>query len=100
MAAKVRVFPNAGLPGKLAAAVKVSVTARLFGAGSDLDAYLIAFPLASFLAQVFAGSIRSAVVPTLVRTEPEKARKLSQNVLSAAAAALLRALAILIVAVS
>ena len=99
MAAKVRVFPNAGLLGKLAAAVKVAVTARLFGAGSDLDAYLIAFPLASFLAEVFAGSIRSALVPTLVRTEPEKARMLSQDVLSAAAA-LLCALAILIVAVS
>ena len=99
MAAKVRAFPNAGLPGKRVAAVKVAVTARLFGAGSDLDAYLIAFPLASFLAQVFAGSIRSALVPTLVRTEPGQARKLSQDVLSAAAA-LLCALAILIVAVS
>lgn len=88
---------------KLTGAVKVAVTAGFFGAGGELDAYLIAFLLPSFAADVFSGSISSALVPTLLRTEaengPEAARKLCQNVFSAASA-LLCALAVLLVVVS
>src|SRR4051812_32246154 len=84
---------------KLAGALKVAVTARYFGAGSELDAYLIAFLLPSFFADVFAGSISSALVPALLRVPPEgspdTARRLCQSVL-AAAVALLGAIALLV----
>ncbi|MEO8127900.1 MAG: lipid II flippase MurJ [Bryobacteraceae bacterium] len=86
---------------KVIGAVKVAVTARYFGAGSELDAYLIAFLLPSFFADVLAGSIRSALVPALVRTQkagdPEAARSLSQSV-ATAGTALLGAVAILLAA--
>jgi len=68
---------------KLIGAVKVAVTARLFGANSELDAYLIAFLLPSFFAEVFSGSVRSALVPTLVRAQSnhdlEEARALCRT---------------------
>ena len=78
-----RLFSRAGLIGdlftvgslailvKLIGAVKVAVTARFFGVNSELDAYLIAFLLPSFFADVFSGSISSALVPTFLRTQSE-----------------------------
>jgi len=81
---------------KLIGAVKVAVTARYFGAGGELDAYLIAFLLPSFFADVLAGSIRSALVPALLH-RPEAARNLCQSVLTAGTA-LLGGVAILLAA--
>ena len=88
---------------KLIGAVKVAVTARFFGTSSELDAYLIAFLLPAFFVDVFSGSISSALVPTLLRTEaengPEAGRTLCQNVFSAASA-LLCVLAVVLVVLS
>jgi putative peptidoglycan lipid II flippase len=52
---------------KLAGAGKTMVSARFFGAGRDLDAYLIAFLLPSFLSDVLAGAIVQATMPELLK---------------------------------
>ncbi len=55
-----RVFTNAALVGvlatgaKLAGAAKVMVTARYFGAGDQLDAFVIAFLLPAFFTDIVA----------------------------------------------
>lgn len=84
---------------KLMGGVKVAVTARYFGAGGELDAYLIAFLLPSFIADVFAGSISSALVPALARMQGDDARNLCRSVLSAGTG-LLAALAVVLGAAS
>jgi putative peptidoglycan lipid II flippase len=68
-----RVFADALLVGvlttaaKLAGAAKVMATARYFGTGDALDAFLIAFLLPSFVSDVVAGSFTPTLVPVLVR---------------------------------
>ncbi|MEI9811451.1 MAG: lipid II flippase MurJ [Acidobacteriota bacterium] len=72
-AAHGRVFQNAAAVGvltavvKIAAAVKVAVTARYFGASDSLDAYLIAFLLPSFFVDTVAGTFTPSLVPGLIR---------------------------------
>lgn len=51
---------------KIAGAVKTAVIARYFGAGAELDAYLLAFLVPSFMAEVLCGSIVPALVPCLI----------------------------------
>ncbi|HLJ49608.1 MAG TPA: lipid II flippase MurJ [Bryobacteraceae bacterium] len=53
---------------KLAGAGKVVFSAHLFGAGDQLDAYLIAFLIPSFLGEVLAGSLTASLIPTLIET--------------------------------
>ncbi len=57
-----------GLTGiaKIAGAAKTIVIAHTFGAGTDLDAYLLAFLIPSFLAEVLCGAIVPALVPRLI----------------------------------
>jgi putative peptidoglycan lipid II flippase len=68
-----RVFTNAALVGllstaaKLAGAGKVMVTARYFGAGDQLDAFVIAFLLPAFFADIVAGSFGASFVPAFIR---------------------------------
>lgn len=52
---------------KIAAAVKVAVTARYFGAGDELDAFLIAFLLPGFFVDTVAGTFTPSLVPELIR---------------------------------
>ena len=77
---------------KLAGAAKVVVGARFFGASSALDAYLIAFLLPSFLADVLAGAIGPSLIPTLIevreRDGPGAAEALYRDVLWRSLAAL------------
>jgi putative peptidoglycan lipid II flippase len=54
---------------KLAGAAKVMVTARFFGDGDALDAFLIAFLLPSFVSDVVAGSFTPSLIPLLVRAQ-------------------------------
>jgi putative peptidoglycan lipid II flippase len=106
-----RLFSRAGLIGdlftvgslatlvKLIGAVKVAVTARFFGANSELDAYLIAFLLPSLFADVFSGSISSALVPAFLRTQSEEGREAAQSLyrkVLTASTVLLGAIAILL----
>lgn len=51
---------------KFAGAAKTIVIARAFGAGTDLDAYLLAFLIPSFLSDVLCGAIVPALVPRLI----------------------------------
>ena len=66
---------------KLAGGVKVIVTARFFGTSDALDAFLIAFLLPSFVADVIAGSFTPSLVPILVRTQAEDGTAAAHRVL-------------------
>ena len=48
---------------KLAGAAKVMVTARYFGAGDQLDAFVIAFLLPAFFTDIVAGSFCASFIP-------------------------------------
>ena len=73
-----RVFTNAALVGvlataaKLAGAAKVMVTARYFGAGDQLDAFVIAFLLPAFFTDIVAGSFGSSFVPAFIRVRSDQ----------------------------
>lgn len=68
-----RVFQDAAIVGaltsvaKVAAAVKVIVTARYFGASDELDAFLIAFVLPGFFVDTVAGTFTPSLIPELIR---------------------------------
>jgi len=47
------------------------VSARFFGAGKELDAYLIAFLLPSFLSDVLAGAILQSAMPETAEASRE-----------------------------
>ncbi|MEO8099393.1 MAG: lipid II flippase MurJ [Acidobacteriota bacterium] len=77
-AARWLVFQNAAIVGvftsltKIAAAVKVAVTARYFGASDELDAFLIAFLLPSFFVDTIAGTFTPSLVPELMRARSKQ----------------------------
>ena len=54
---------------KLLGALKSVAFAHVFGSGPDLDRYLLAFLVPSFVADVFCGTLIPAVVPALVALE-------------------------------
>ena len=64
---------------KLAGAAKVMATARYFGAGDVLDAFLIAFLLPSFVSDVVAGSFTPTLVPVLVRAQSTEGPRAAQR---------------------
>ena len=91
-----RVFQDAATVGvltsvtKVAAAVKVAVTASYFGAGDELDAFLIAFLLPSFFVDTVAGSFTPSLVPELIRArDANQAGKLAQSGLAMVLAAMI-----------
>ena len=51
---------------KLAGAAKVAVMARFFGTGDEMDAFLVAFLLPSFVAEVLAASFSAALIPAFI----------------------------------
>ena len=71
---------------KAIGALKLAVTAWLFGTSAELDAYLIAFLIPSFFADVVSAAMSSAMVPALLqlraRKGSEAATSLYQNVLT------------------
>ncbi|HUA86058.1 MAG TPA: lipid II flippase MurJ [Bryobacteraceae bacterium] len=74
---------------KIAGGAKVVLTARAFGMSDGLDAYLIAFLLPSFLCDMLAGPLNSALVPTFIevrqREGPDAAHRLYRSALAAGA---------------
>jgi len=52
---------------KFAGAIKTAISARVFGLGDALDAYLIAFSICSFLCDSLAGNLSPALVPLFVQ---------------------------------
>ncbi|HEY7336892.1 MAG TPA: lipid II flippase MurJ [Bryobacteraceae bacterium] len=57
---------------KLTGAAKTIIIAKFFGASDALDAFLIAFLLPSFVADLIGGSLTPALVPLLVRAKAER----------------------------
>lgn len=80
-----RVFQNAATVGlltsisKVAAAAKVAVTARYFGASDALDAYLIAFLLPNFLVETVAGTFTQSLVPRLIQKDDGESARLARS---------------------
>ena len=56
-------------------ALKFLVAARLFGTGDAMDAYLIAFLLPSFVADVLAGPLELVLVPALIQSRDAHGRQ-------------------------
>jgi putative peptidoglycan lipid II flippase len=52
---------------KVVGALKIFIAARLFGTGDAMDAYLVAFLLPAFIADVLAAPMDSVLVPAFVR---------------------------------
>jgi putative peptidoglycan lipid II flippase len=80
---------------KLAGAVKVAVTARFFGTADELDAFLIAFLLPSFLSDVFASSVTPCLIPLLMGSE--QPQRVAREALAFAIAVMSAAVAVLAV---
>jgi putative peptidoglycan lipid II flippase len=57
---------------KVVGAGKVFIAARLFGTGDAMDAFLVAFLLPSFVADVLAGPMDTVLVPAFVRAKNRK----------------------------
>jgi putative peptidoglycan lipid II flippase len=100
-----RVFQDAATVGvltsatKVAAAVKVAVTARYFGAGDELDAFLIAFLLPGFFVDTVAGTFTPSLVPELIRARAAgTAQRVVQSGLAMVLGAILPLALLLIVA--
>lgn len=72
---------------KVAGAVKVILAARLFGAGDEMDAYLIAFLLPSFFMDMLAGPLDSALIPALVELREKREKAAAESLYRAALAA-------------
>jgi putative peptidoglycan lipid II flippase len=83
------VLANAAIVGtltaaaRLAAAVKIAVTARFFGAGDELDAYLTAFLIPAMFGDPVAGAFTPSLLPGLIRAErdagADAARRLARS---------------------
>ena len=100
-----RVFQAAATVGvltsatKVAAAVKVAVTARYFGAGDELDAFLIAFLLPGFFVDTVAGTFTPSMVPELMRArQAGNAVRVAQSGLAMVLAVMLPLTLVLMVA--
>jgi putative peptidoglycan lipid II flippase len=61
---------------------KELVIARWFGRGDDLDAFVIAFLLPSFLVNLVAGSVNSALIPTFVQVRETQGKEATQRLFS------------------
>jgi putative peptidoglycan lipid II flippase len=85
---------------KLAGAAKVIFSARAFGVSDNIDAYFIAFLVASFFGDTLAGSLNSALVPTFIQVREIEGRaaaqRLYQNVMAGAVVLLATVAAILL----
>lgn len=64
------------------AIAKELVIARQFGRSSQLDSFLIAFLLPSFVVQLFAESFNSALVPVFIEVREKEGRVAAQRLLS------------------
>jgi putative peptidoglycan lipid II flippase len=67
---------------KVAAVVKELVVAWRFGTGDELDAFLIALVVPSFIINVVAGSFNAALIPTYVRVKEQQGLKEAQKLFS------------------
>lgn len=85
---------------KLAGAVKVMVIAKHFGTGDEMDAFLIAFLLPSFVAEVLAASFSAALIPTFVEVREQEGRAKAEELLSGVTSRTLHLLLLVTVALA
>lgn len=69
---------------KLLAVIKELVVAWKFGTADDLDAYLIALTIPSFIIAIVAGSFNAALIPTYIKVREQEGRKVAQQLFSGA----------------
>ncbi|WP_310482247.1 lipid II flippase MurJ [Chamaesiphon sp. VAR_48_metabat_403] len=69
---------------KLLAIGKELVVAYQFGTAKELDAYLIALTIPSFLLNIIAGSFNSALIPTYIKVREQEGIKAAQKLFSGA----------------
>lgn len=69
---------------KLLAVVKELVVAWKFGTADDLDAFLIALTIPSFIISIVAGSFNAALIPTYIKVREQEGRKVAQQLFSGA----------------
>jgi putative peptidoglycan lipid II flippase len=71
-----------GLVAKLAATVKELIIARSFGRGDEIDAFLIAFLLPSFILNIGMSALGYALVPVFVETRQKGGIEAAQRLFS------------------
>jgi len=67
---------------KAAGALKILIAARLFGTGDAMDAYLIAYLIPSFIADILAAPLDTALVPILVRRRELEGQQAAERLYS------------------
>ncbi|MEA5579043.1 murein biosynthesis integral membrane protein MurJ [Anabaena sp. UHCC 0451] len=67
---------------KLVAVVKELVVAHRFGTGDELDAFLIALLVPSFVINVIAGSFNAALIPTYIQVREQEGKQAAQRLFS------------------
>ena len=70
---------------KIAGWAKLLVIAQRFGTGNDLDAFLIAFLVPSFLAEIAGVPFSAALIPTLVEIRERQGQREAQRLFSGVA---------------
>lgn len=67
---------------KVAAVGKELVVAWRFGTGDEIDAFLMAYIIPSFIINVVAGSFNAALIPTYIRVREQEGRVAAQRLFS------------------
>lgn len=67
---------------KFASVGKELVVAWKFGTGDELDAFIIAMVIPSFVINVVAGSFKSALIPVYIKVREQQGQKAAQNLFS------------------
>jgi putative peptidoglycan lipid II flippase len=80
---------------KVAGMAKLIASARTFGTAGELDAWLIAFVVPSFIADSVAGSVSAALVPAFVEIRERQGPLPAQRLIASAATASLSGLSCL-----
>src|SRR5215472_15948585 len=71
-----------GLVAKFAATVRELIIARSFGRGDEVDAFLIAFLLPSFVLNIGMSALGYALVPVFVETRQKQGAEAAQRLFS------------------
>jgi putative peptidoglycan lipid II flippase len=69
---------------KALSVVKELVVAWKFGTADDLDAFLIALTIPSFIIAIVAGSFNAALIPTYIKVREQEGKKVAQQLFSSA----------------
>lgn len=69
---------------KFLAIIKELVVAYQFGTADDLDAFLIALIIPSFVLNIIAGSFNSALIPTYIKVREQEGSKAAQKLFAGA----------------